>query len=142
RNWRTWFQEVEREVPVYQRLVLGLKLRKNPALGPDGDTEHVFLKLFKDIPRADGGMLLPGARVQLNLLDRGKLGIGVLTGVGTLVFKMFNDLAGFFQHLTMRQQAAIALLSGLVGYGIKSWSDYQNTRQAYHLNLTQSLYFQ
>jgi hypothetical protein len=142
RNWRTLYQETEVEVPVYRRLVVVLKLRAHPALGPGVDTEHVFLKLFKDIPRDDVDMLLPGARVQMNLLDRGKIGVGVLSGLATMTFKMFNELSHLVTHLTMSESATLGLLGGLFGYGFKSYSDYRTTEQAYHLSLTRSLYFQ
>src|SRR5579872_5750239 len=47
RWWRLHKEEVE--VPVYRRLVLVLKLRQHPRLRGEVDTEHVFLKVFKDI---------------------------------------------------------------------------------------------
>ncbi|MGL4555456.1 MAG: TMEM143 family protein [Gemmataceae bacterium] len=141
RNWRTLFQDTEVEVPVYRRLVVVLKLRDHPALGPGVNTGHVYLKLFKDIPRDDVDMLLPGARVQMNLLDRGKIGVGVLSGLATIVIKTFNELAHFVTNFAMSDSAALGLVGGLFGYGFKSYSDYQTTRQAYHLSLTRSLYF-
>src|SRR4029453_16458442 len=39
-------------------------------------------------------------------------------------------------------RALWGLTAGSLGYGYKSYYDYQQTRQSYHLNLTQSLYFQ
>jgi hypothetical protein len=142
RNWRTLFQEVEVEVPIFRRLVLILKLRAGSPLGAGINTEHVFMKIFKDIPRADVDMLLPGARVTLRLLDRGKIGVGLLSGLATMVWRMFGELTQFFHDLAMSTNMAWGLLAGCVGYGYKSYYDYQQTRQAYHLNLTQSLYFQ
>jgi hypothetical protein len=50
-------------VPVFQRLVLILKLRPHKRLVGDVDAESVYLKVFKDIPKLDLHMLLPGARV-------------------------------------------------------------------------------
>lgn len=142
RSWRSFFSTQEVEVPIFRRLVLILKLRDHPRLGPGVDTEHVFLKVFKDIPRADVDMLLPGARVKLRLLDHGKVGVGLLSGVGTLCYRMAGELGRFLTDFTLRDTAAWSLLGGLLGYCYKSYYDYQQTRQSYHLNLTQSLYFQ
>src|SRR5262245_4813232 len=87
RSWRTWFRQAEVEVPIFRRLVLILKLRAGPKLGPGADPEHVYLKLFKDIPRPDVDMLLPGAKVRLKLFDRGKIGVGFLSGLATVTWR-------------------------------------------------------
>lgn len=142
-NWKTLFQPHEREVAVYRRLVLILKLRHQPRLGPAATTDHVYLKVFKDIPCADVDMLLPGARVRLNLLDRSKIGVGFLSGLGMMVARLFEKLHLVVQGLAWPDHNLLwGLAAGLAGYAYKSYFDYQTTRQTYHLNLTQSLYFQ
>jgi hypothetical protein len=142
RNWRTFYRELELEVPIFRRLVLILKLRPHPRLGPGVNTEHVYMKIFKDIPRADVDMLLPGAKVTLRLLDRGKIGFGLLSGLATMGWRMFHELSQFLNDLVLSGNMLWGLTAGAIGYGYKSYYDYQQTRQAYHLNLTQSLYFQ
>jgi hypothetical protein len=142
RSWRTLYRVAEVEVPIFRRLVLIMKLRQHPRLGPGVNTEHVYMKVFKDIPRADVDMLLPGAKVTLKLMDRGKLGAGVMSGVATMVWRMAHDLEELIRHAAMSDSLAWGLAVGSIGYGWKSYYDYQHTRQAYHLNLTQSLYFQ
>jgi hypothetical protein len=67
--WRLWRKERTR-VPIHQRLVLILKLKKHRRIDPDIDTQSVFLKVFKDVPRMDRDMLLPGARAHMSRLDR------------------------------------------------------------------------
>src|SRR5262249_22575165 len=91
-NWRTWFQDETFDVPIFRRRVLILKCRPHPRLGRDVNTDHIYLKLFKDIPRADVDMLLPAANVKLRLLDRGKIGVGLLSGLATMVWRMFHEL--------------------------------------------------
>jgi hypothetical protein len=142
RSLRTLYRDEEVEVPIFRRLVLILKLRQHPRLGPGVNTEHVYIKIFKDIPRADVDMLLPGARVTLRLFDRGRIGFGFLSGLATMAWRMFNDLAEFFQRLVLKDNLLWGLTIGFIGYGYKSYYDYQQTRQSYHLSLTQSLYFQ
>ena len=142
RSWRTLYQDQAVELPIYRRLVFILKLRQHPRLGPGVDTEHVFLKVFKDIPRADVDMLLPGARVRLKLLDRGKIGFGLLSGIGTVLYRLHEELSRLITEVTVGGNTLWGLTAGILGYGYKSYYDYQATRQAYHLSLTQSLYFQ
>src|SRR5258708_34741537 len=55
---------------------------------------------------------------------------------------MASELGGLIQSGFMSDATLWGLTAGLAGYGYKSYYDYQQTRQAYHLNLTQSLYFQ
>ncbi len=61
RRWYRLNRLEEAEVPIYRRLVLVLKLRPHPRLRGPIDTQNVYLKLFKDIPKLDVLMLLPGA---------------------------------------------------------------------------------
>jgi hypothetical protein len=136
------YQPEEVEVPVYRRLVLALKLRQHPRLGPGVNTDHVHLKIFKDIPKLDVMMLLPGARVHLKLLDRGKSGFSLVSGLAMIAYNLFHELVDFVQTLLLSDHAMWTLAGGCFGYGYKTCYGYQQTKQAYHLTLTQSLYFQ
>ncbi len=60
RRLRTFYRLEETTVPVYKRLVIILKMRKHRRLPREVDTQSVYLKVFKDIPRQDVKMLLPG----------------------------------------------------------------------------------
>src|SRR5262245_4242935 len=147
RSLRTLFREEEIDVPIFRRLVLILKLRPHPRTAPGVEADHVFLKLFKDIPRADVDMLLPGAKVKIRLFDRGKIGAGLLSGLSTMVWKLFDDLLKCAHDMLVsgtsgKISVLWGLTAGTLGYGYKSYYDYRATQQAYHLNLTQSLYFQ
>src|SRR5205085_7564287 len=75
RVWRKGYRMEEREVPIYQRVVMMLKLRPHRRLAAHIDTDCVYLQLFKNIPRLDINMLLPGARVRMRYLDRGRVGL-------------------------------------------------------------------
>jgi hypothetical protein len=142
RRWYRLFRAQEAEVPIYRRLVLILKLRKHPRLGTNVDTANVYLKVFKDIPQLDVLMLLPGARVRLNALDRGKIGLPLLGGLALAAWNVLQDLAWTVEQLLSSPNALWALAAGGVGYGYRSYFGYRHTKQRYHLTLTQSLYFQ
>jgi len=142
RRWYRLYRPEEAEVPIYRRLVLILKLRQHPRLLGPIDTENVYLKLFKDIPKLDVEMLLPGARVRLSRLDRGKIGLPLLSGVGLAVWNVLQDMAAVLERALASPYTMWMLAAGGVGYGYKSFHGYQQTRQRYHLMLTRSLYFQ
>ena len=142
RRWSNLYRSEEAEVPIYRRLVLILKLRRHPRLRGPIDTDNVYLKIFKDIPKLDVVMLLPGARVHLSRFDRGKIGLPLLSGLALAVWNVLQDMAALLERWATSPNTLWALAAGGIGYGYKSFYGYQQTRQRYHLTLTQSLYFQ
>src|SRR5262249_34985139 len=88
-----------------------------------------------------------GAKVKIRLFDRGKIGVGLISGLSTMVWKLFDDLIKFAHDMLVsgtsgKISVLWGLTAGALGYRHKSYYDYRATQQAYHLNLTQSLYFQ
>jgi hypothetical protein len=142
RRLRNFYRVEETEAPIYRRLVLILKLRPHPRLRGPIDTANVFLKVFKDIPKQDVMMLLPGARVRLTLFDRGQIGLPLVSGAALAVWNFLQDLTQTLETIFLAPNAMWGLAAGGLGYGYKSFYGYQQTRQRYHLTLTQSLYFQ
>ncbi len=142
-RWRLW-KRVDVDVPVYRRVVMLLKFRPHPRLGSKVDPEKVYLQLFKDIPKLDLKMLLPGARVRLNRVDRSKMGFSLITGLGLTLWHILEQLAGNIVDILFSPHpwAAWGLATGTLGYGVRSYYGYQQTRQRYALSLTQLLYFQ
>jgi hypothetical protein len=142
RWWKLWRLE-ESRVPLYQRLVVLLKLRPHKRLGKHVNTAGVYMKVFKDIPKMDIEMLLPGARLQMPRLERGKLLGSLAASVGWVAYKIFLELGLIIKAvLTLNPLAFWGPLALVGGYGYRQYAGYQTTRQSYHLQLTQSLYFQ
>ena len=134
-------------VPVFRRLVLILKLRPSKRLGRSADTDHVYLKIFKDIPKLDLEMILPGARLQMPRAQKGKLGASLLGTIGYGIYKVWFDIVMAAKMavggaLTFAGQAALGPLVLLGGYGYKQYASYQITKQTYSKMLTESLYYQ
>lgn len=153
RRLRNFYRVEEQTVPIYQRLVLILKMRKHKRLPSDIDTESVYLKVFKSIPKQDVKMLLPGAKVRMSRMDQGKIGVPLLGGLGMVAWKFLNavgvvlwdlmdDAMGVILSAGGNPWAMWIAASGAAGYGYNTWYGYQQTKQRYHLNLTQSLYYQ
>jgi hypothetical protein len=140
------WQKEQLALPVHRRVVMILKLRPHKRLGHHADTEHVFIQIFKDIPKQDLMMLLPGARVRMTRLDRGKIGFPLLSGAALAVWNIVKDVGehiGEFVSQHWAEPASLwALTTGAIGYGIRSYYGYSQTKQRYHLNLTQVLYYQ
>lgn len=141
RRLRNRFRRETIEVPVHQRLVVIFRLNDHSRLGDLDDVRSVYLKMFKNIPKVDLDMLLPGTTVQMTLLDRGKILLPTISGVAVSVAKIvklvaFTIVAGFWGLVLL-----LGLIVGTIGYGIKSFFGYLRTKDKYQLTLTRSLYF-
>jgi len=109
------------------------KSRQN--LPEDLTEEHVFLKLFKNIPRTDLEMLFPNQNVRLKLVDKIKL--GVTGGGGTLfgIFKMATTV------LTLNPFAIIGAFVGFLGIIFRQIMNIFSQRTKYMMTLSRNLYF-
>ena len=126
-------------MPTFQRLVIIFRLRDGSRHTRRLDTQDVFIKIFKDIPKMDLEMLLPGTRVKMSLKDRIKIVMPTASGIALSAYKAFKGAllaaaAGIYGILTV--------LGVTVGYGMRSFYGYLQTKQKYQLNLTESLYYQ
>ena len=141
RRLASGFRIEEFEVPTYQRLAVIFRL-KSAAARDQLDSSAVVLKLFKNIPKDDVEMLLPGTTVRMTLLDRGKILLPTLSGVGLTAVKLVHGAATLATASLQGMLALLGMLGGTVGYGVKSFLGYLRTRDKYHLGLTRSLYYQ
>jgi len=142
RHWRNLMRPIEVEVAVYQRLVVILRLRDHAKKTRFIDTESVYIKIFKDIPKVDLEMLLPGTRVKLSVVDRGKIVLPTLSGIVLTAWKFLQGALTLALSSAYNSIAFLSLVGGTLGYGVRSFYGYLQTKQKYQLNLTQSLYYQ
>jgi hypothetical protein len=141
RRWRKLMRVEQVDLPIYQRLVVILKLRERTGRSAHIDTDSVYIKIFKDIPKVDLEMLLPGTRIKLSLTDRGKIVLPTLSGVAITIWKIVQGA------VTLALSSAysltfLSLVGGTLGYGLKSFYGYLQTKQKYQLSLAESLYYQ
>jgi len=142
RGWRGRFRNEHVAVEIWQRLVIIFRLREQQKFGRYVDTDDVYMKIFKDIPKLDLEMLLPGTKVQMTTLDRAKILLPTLSGIGMAVWKVLQGAvlvaaAGVYGVLTV-----LGLVGGTIGYGVRSFYGYLRTKEKYQLSLTESLYYQ
>jgi len=146
RKWYWRFRSREILVPTFKRVAIILKQRTHPSLGPEADTKNIFLKLFKDIPRMDIEMLLPGTSIKMPFADRLKLGGSGVSSVGYVGWKLssmsFAGMASILSGNLLGLMALYTPLALIFGYGYRTYVNFHQTRQAYMLQLSQSLYYQ
>lgn len=142
RRWQNFYREVLFDVPLYQRVVVMFKLR--PGFRTDDDLDHTMLhlRMFKNVPKPDIDMLLPGTRVRFTWLDHLRNIVPSLGGIGVTLFKISR--VGFFvAAITLSLAFVLAgLLLALIGYAVRSVMNHLNVKNRYMLNLTRNLYYQ
>ena len=142
KKMRNFWREETVDVPMYQRLVVAFQLKADHGLKISGDPNQVYLKLFKNIPKMDLDMLLPGTRVKMTRFDQGKIILPTLSGVAMALFKIIKGVALLATATVSGLLSFLGILGGTIGYGVKSFLGYLRTKDKYQLNLTRSLYFQ
>ncbi len=135
-RWQRFFQPEEVDVPIYQRVVVVFQLRAGRRIDRNLDSAAVYIKLFKNIPKEDVDMMLPGAKARFSLLDRGKFLVPMLalTVWKLITVAIITTIAGW--------EGIFTLAVFLGANGVRSLFGYMNTKNKYQLNLTRSLYFQ
>lgn len=135
------FFKKEIELDIYERMVMIIKF--SPSYDPEKTTlkkdvqkDKTHLKTFKNVPRQDIEMILPNPRVKMSLVDKLKIGIPVLIGIGAGAAKFLKIIEGASSTLV-----TASVLVALGGYMIKSYVSYKNTILDYVKNLTSGLYF-
>ena len=145
RHWLMFWKEEEVEVPLYERVVIILKLQKHKRLDRSANLKSVYFKLFKEIPKDDIEMLLPGGRLKMPKFAIGKLGASLVGAIGYVSWKLSGSVTALITALTTFSYTAIVTLFGpvslIAGYGYKQWAGYQAAKQSYTMQLTQSLYY-
>lgn len=143
RRWQNWFRPELADVPIYQRLVIIFDVHDEAGKKTDIDAGAVHIKLFKNIPKLDVDMLLPGSRIRMSWLDQGKIILPTVSGVTLTLAKILKTtlwlaLTGTFWGIV----AFLGCVFGAIGYGVRSFLGYLRTKDKYQLNLTRNLYYQ
>ncbi len=142
RRLRRLYQPESVDIPVYQRMVVLFQLHEDVVAGEELRASALHLRMFKNIPRQDVDMLLPGARVRLSKIDRAKI---IVPSLGGFLLSL-RKLAQFFLIFAALTLYSTAVLVGLIfvaiGYVVKSVLSYFHTKDKHLLTLTRNLYFQ
>lgn len=114
------------------------KMRK--MLPPCFSSDHIYVKIFKDIPKYDVEMLFPNLRVKMKYRDKLQLG-------GSAVFGTLTWVLGTGTKYLIAAAIAPIYLAGafVTGIGGIMYAQIRNifvTRDRYRMQLAQSLYFQ
>lgn len=160
---RKFFRKTEFEVPIFQRLFILFKLKPEEAriedimrernvgrskatkivrklrgrLPPQVKPENIYMKMFRDIPRADIEMIFPNTRVKFRMLDKLKLGV---TGAGGIGIGALGAAGKIAVAATNPIPAALAV-AGFGGVAFRQVMNAFNQHQRYMVVMAQNLYF-
>lgn len=142
RRLRRLYRPEQVSVPIYQRMFVMFQLKSDVDTQEELLASSLHLRMFKNIPKQDVDMLLPGTSVRITKIDRAKI---IVPSIGGLLMSL-RKIAQFmliFAALTLYSTAVlVGLVLAAVGYIVKSVLSYFQTKNRYLLNLTQNLYFQ
>jgi len=128
------FRSRDVEIEVHDRIVLAVKLRSKGQATEFIDTDNVYLKMFREIPKLDIEMLLPGTRPKMRWIDTTKIGGSSVTGLYGL-FKLF--MTTIFGKFTWAM-----IVIGAFSYALQTFFGYKRTKANYQFCMTQQLYYQ
>jgi hypothetical protein len=141
RTWKNYFRQTSFEVPLFQRLVVLFRPRKDHP--QEFDFRYVYLRMFKNIPHEDIDMMLPGSGIQMNWFDHSRILLPSLFTAGITLWRIMRNvfllaLFGVFKSIGIGFLVLVA-----IGYGLKNLFTFRsNVVRRYQLNMTQSLYYQ
>lgn len=142
RRLRTLYRRESVAVPIYQRMVVVFQLRDDDKSEENLAASALHLRMFKNIPKQDVDMLLPGSRVRISGLDRIKIVVPSLGGFLISLQKMAQITRFILLFAAFALHWTAVLIALLCGYMVKSVMSYFQTKNRYQLNLTRNLYFQ
>ncbi len=166
RHWTSLFLLKKTfEIPIYRRMFMLLKLKSEAkriqelvtvkgkefekkvkkqvhksrsSLPEEINEQHIFLKLFKNIPRSDLEMLFPNRNVKLRLFD--KIRLAITGGTGTIIGII--STAGKIATITLLSPVAIiGAFVGLLGVIFRQIMSIFTQHNKYMMVLSQNLYF-
>ncbi|MGE0697782.1 MAG: TMEM143 family protein [Hyphomicrobiaceae bacterium] len=156
-----YLRNEEFDLPVFQRLAIVFKLkpeskrvdeimaqarvdrataerRVRRMRGPLTDRinpEFIYIKLFKNIPRADLEMVFPNTRIRFRLFDKIKLGVTASGGLGMGVAGTLTKVA-----VATNPIALAGAVFGLGGVAARQVVAFINQRNKYMVTMAQNLY--
>lgn len=117
--------------------------------------DHLSLKQFQNVPRADIEMLLPSTQVKFRVIDSLLIGVpAFVSGVAVLATKLLPTLGlialllgawlGLREDQPELDQAALVILMGgiltLAGFLFRQWTKLKNRKVEYLKILSENLY--
>jgi hypothetical protein len=125
--------------------VKGAQNSKKKISAAIGKSEKIYLKFFRNIPKADVEMIFPDPKPRMKPIHKLKAVGPLVIGIGISLKELIYD--PYILKITegpMEKGISIellAILGGLFGYAYKAYSDYKKIVNDFLREISQSLYF-
>lgn len=143
RSFRNFYRQELVDVPLYRRLVIVFQLNSDHERGETLSCEKLHIRMFKNIPKQDVDMLLPGTKVRLSKFDRAK---AIVPSLGGWLFSLQKISRFILVTLALAAYYSMALAVGFLlaaaAYVVKSFFSYSQTKNRYLLDVTRNLFYQ
>ena len=126
------------EMGDFQMKIRKILWKSKQNMPQDTTDEHVFIKLFKNMPRSDLAMLFPNQQVRFRLFDKIKLAI---TGGGGTLFGLFTAITKLTTAVVVSPFTLLLAFGGLIGIIIRQIMGIFTERNKYMVVLSRNLYF-
>lgn len=142
-----WKKQHSVDVPIYRRLILCYRLKQETSdSGEKLSTAKLHLRTFKNIPRNDIEMVLPGTQIRMSWKDHWKAGAPSFWGLSMLLFRIARAasmlaLIGIVKMMATTVMA-VGVALGVLFYALRSLFSYSNLKKRHLLQLTRNLYYQ
>lgn len=138
---------VDREVSLFKRVLLVGKLRPHPRLSKLADTDGVYIKIVKDLPKPDIEMIVPGGQIIMPLIQKILLYGSMIAGGSYLLYSVIMKVLDQTDKISGAGVAGAMLLllgplAALGGFAFRQYSAYNVAKQKFTLQVSESQYFQ
>jgi Protein of unknown function (DUF3754) len=129
-------REVMQEKKVDRKEAEGIVKRLRRLLPPAVSSDHIYIKLFKNMPRSDVEMIFPNTKVRFRLFDKIKFGVTAGGGLGAGAIGTASKIA-----IASNPYTLVMALAGLGGVAVRQASNFVNQRNRYMVVMARNLYF-
>jgi hypothetical protein len=138
RSVATRFRKRTVNLDAYQRLVVALKFKPSPKLGPFVRSDVLYLRMFKDVPHVDMEMHLPeqGTKVRMRWIDKVQIASPLAMGLPTLAWKLIWGAGLIFSPLALG-----GLIVAPISAGVNSFFGFQRAKQRHLSAMIHRLYY-
>jgi hypothetical protein len=138
RTIQSRFRKQTVQLDAYQRLIVALKFKAGLKIRPAVNHQHLYLRMFKDVPHVDMEMHLPeqGTRPRMRTIDLAQIASPFVVSIPTLVLKVVTAAT------LLAPAVAGALVIGPISAGVNSFFGFQRARQRHLATMIHRLYYQ
>ena len=125
-----------REKKVDRKEAEGIVKRLRKLLPGSVNSDYVYIKLFKNMPRSDVEMIFPNTKVRFRMFDKIKFGVTAGSGLGMGAVGTVSKIA-----IASNPYTLVMALAGLGGVAVRQASAFINQRNRYMVVMARNLYF-